>query len=60
MHLTLEEWAHSTDDHKLLLSNLETNLEVMTEEHGVPEHVLKSLMRVNLIVIRQFAEQTKK
>jgi hypothetical protein len=56
--MTLDEWSESTKEHKLLKSNLKINLKMMVGEH-LDEEELESLLRLNLIMVRQFEEDSK-
>lgn len=54
---TLDEWAVSTPAHKLLRDNLTTNQGVYITPEGCD---FDGLMRTNMIMIRQFADQILK
>ncbi len=62
--MTLEEWSQSTAAHRLLTENLKVNLEVMLNDPAEllitqKDEVIQSLMRLNLIMVRQFEEMVK-
>lgn len=51
--MTLDEWSESTEAHKFLVENLKANMDA----YGIDEGYQDDLLRVNLIMIRQFEEQ---
>jgi len=53
--LTIEEWANQNEHTKLLRTNLLTNLEVMTD---LNDEDIQSVLRLHLIMVRQFARET--
>ena len=49
----LEEWIKKYSAVEVLMQNLENNLEAMTD---LKPDKIKDLMRMNMIMVRQFAE----
>ena len=56
--MTLDEWTDYAPERKLLKENLHANLQAMTE-HVLNDEEIEELLRLQLIMVRQFCEQQK-
>lgn len=54
MTKTLDEWVYSNVDTTLLMENLMANIEVYCPD--LPQDEKEALLRLNLIMVRQFTE----
>jgi hypothetical protein len=52
--MTLDEWSESTEAHRLLKRNMQTNFNVYL--HFMTEDEKAELLRMHLIMVRQFLD----